>query len=111
MDVFGSFALILAFICAVYAFGGGIAAILTRHPLWSRARGQAVSRDMLPHFLATFGLEYLFFRLIISPSLTSSLIAIARYRLFTKGCRPLGRAGRFIALLELPAFYLRFLQS
>ena len=33
MDVFGSFALVLAFVCAVYAFAGGIAAIVTRHPL------------------------------------------------------------------------------
>ena len=31
MDIFGSFALVLAFVCAVYAFGGGIAAIFTRH--------------------------------------------------------------------------------
>jgi hypothetical protein len=30
MDVFGSFALVLAFVCAVYAFGRGIAAIFTR---------------------------------------------------------------------------------
>jgi len=41
VDVFGSFALILAFVCAVYAFVGGIAAILTRHPLLVKSTRQA----------------------------------------------------------------------
>jgi len=40
MDVFGSFALLLAFVCAVYAFVGGIAAIITRHPLLIKVRGR-----------------------------------------------------------------------
>jgi hypothetical protein len=41
MDVFGSFALILALVCALYAFGGGIAAIITRHPLLIKSARQS----------------------------------------------------------------------
>ena len=45
MDIFGSFALLLAFFCGLYAFGGGIAAIVTRRPLLiksARHAGMAV---------------------------------------------------------------------
>ena len=41
MDVFGSFTLLLAFVCAVYAFIGGIFAIKTRHPLLVKSTRQA----------------------------------------------------------------------
>ena len=61
MDVFGSFALVLAFICAVYAFGGGIAAIVTRHPLLIKSTRQAGIATCGLIFLATLSLEYLFF--------------------------------------------------
>ncbi len=61
MDVFGSFALVLAFICAVYAFVGGIAAILTRHPLLIKSARQAGIATCCLIFLATLSLEYLFF--------------------------------------------------
>ena len=61
MDVFGSFALVLAFICAVYAFCGGIAAIVTRHPLLIKSTRQAGMATCCLIFLATFSLEYLFF--------------------------------------------------
>ena len=61
MDVFGSFALVLAFICAVYAFGGGIAAIVTRHPLLIKSSRQAGMATCCLIFLATLSLEYLFF--------------------------------------------------
>jgi cytochrome c-type biogenesis protein CcmF len=61
VDVFGSFALVLAFICAVYAFGGGIAAIVTRHPLLIKSTRQAGMATCGLIFLATFSLEYLFF--------------------------------------------------
>jgi cytochrome c-type biogenesis protein CcmF len=61
MDVFGTFALILAFVCAVYAFGGGIAAIITRHPLLIKSTSQAGMATCCLIFLATFSLEYLFF--------------------------------------------------
>src|SRR6267378_3496149 len=61
MDVFGSFALILAFICAVYAFAGGIAAILTRHPLLIKsARPEDIAVCALI-FTSTLSLVYLFF--------------------------------------------------
>jgi len=61
MDVFGSFALVLAFVCAVYAFGGGIAAIFTRHPLLIKSTRQAGMATCALIFVATFSLEYLFF--------------------------------------------------
>ncbi|OLC83633.1 MAG: cytochrome C biogenesis protein, partial [Acidobacteria bacterium 13_1_40CM_4_57_6] len=61
MDVFGSFALVLAFVCAVYAFGGGIAAIVTRHPLLIKSSRQAGMATCCLIFLATLSLEYLFF--------------------------------------------------
>src|SRR5436853_7880300 len=61
MDVFGSFALVLAFVCAVYAFGGGIAAIFTRHPLLVKSTRQAGMATCGLIFLATFSLVYLFF--------------------------------------------------
>ena len=41
MDVFGSFGLILAFVCDLYAFGGGIAAIIIRHPLLIKSARQS----------------------------------------------------------------------
>jgi len=61
VDVFGSFALLLAFVCAVYAFGGGIAAIITRHPLLIKSTRQAGIATCGLIFLATISLEYLFF--------------------------------------------------
>src|SRR5277367_4907335 len=61
MDVFGSFALLLAFICAVYAFIGGIFAIRTRHPLLVKSTRQAGIATCILIFLGTFTLEYLFF--------------------------------------------------
>src|SRR6202790_1579971 len=61
MDVFGSFALLLAFVCAVYALVGGIAAIRTRHPLLVKSTRQAGLATCGLIFLATFSLEYLFF--------------------------------------------------
>jgi cytochrome c-type biogenesis protein CcmF len=61
MDVFGSFALLLAFVCAVYAVVGGIAAILTRHPLLVKSTRQAGMATCGLIFLATLSLVYLFF--------------------------------------------------
>jgi cytochrome c-type biogenesis protein CcmF len=61
VDLFGSFALLLAFVCAAYAFVGGIAAILTRHPLLVKSTRQAGMATCGLIFLATFSLEYLFF--------------------------------------------------
>ncbi|HEY2460461.1 MAG TPA: heme lyase CcmF/NrfE family subunit [Candidatus Acidoferrum sp.] len=61
MDVFGSFALLLAFLCAVYAFVGGIAAIRTRHPLLIKSARQAGIATCALIFLATGTLVYLFF--------------------------------------------------
>jgi cytochrome c-type biogenesis protein CcmF len=61
VDVFGSFALVLAFTCAAYALVGGIAAVLTRHPLLIKSARQAGMATCCLIFLATFSLEYLFF--------------------------------------------------
>jgi cytochrome c-type biogenesis protein CcmF len=61
VDVFGSFALLLAFICAVYAFVGGIFAICTRHPLLIKSTRQAGMATCGLIFIATFSLVYLFF--------------------------------------------------
>ena len=61
MDVFGSFALLLAFLCAGYAFVGGIFAIRTRHPLLIKSARQAGIATCGLIFLATGSLVYLFF--------------------------------------------------
>jgi cytochrome c-type biogenesis protein CcmF len=61
VDVFGSFALLLAFLCAGYAFVGGIAAIVTRHPLLVKSARQAGIATCGLIFLATASLVYLFF--------------------------------------------------
>jgi cytochrome c-type biogenesis protein CcmF len=61
MDVFGSFSLLLAFVCAVYAFVGGILAIRTRHPLLIKSARQAGIVTCVLIFLATISLEYLLF--------------------------------------------------
>jgi len=61
VDVFGSFALLLAFVCAAYAFVGGIAAIVTRHPLLIKSTRQAGMATCGLVFVATVSLEYLFF--------------------------------------------------
>jgi cytochrome c-type biogenesis protein CcmF len=61
VDVFGSFALLLAFVCALYAFIGGIAAIRTRHPLLIKSARQAGLATCALIFLSTFSLVYLFF--------------------------------------------------
>src|SRR5262250_3179752 len=61
MDVFGSFTLLLAFVCAAYAFVGGIGAILTRHPLLVKSTRQAGIATCVLVFLGTLSLEYLLF--------------------------------------------------
>ena len=61
MDVFGSFSLLLAFVCAVYAVIGGIFAIRTRHPLLIKSTRQAGIATCVLIFLATISLEYLLF--------------------------------------------------
>jgi cytochrome c-type biogenesis protein CcmF len=61
MDVFGSFSLLLAFVCAVYAFVGGIFAIRTRHPLLVKSTRQAGIATCVLIFLSTLSLEYLLF--------------------------------------------------
>jgi cytochrome c-type biogenesis protein CcmF len=60
LDVFGSFSLILAFVCAVYAVGAGIAAIWTRNAyLIKSARHAGIAATLLVT-LGTACLVYLF---------------------------------------------------
>jgi cytochrome c-type biogenesis protein CcmF len=61
MDVFGSFALLLAFVCAVYAFVGGIFALRTRHPLLIKSARQSGMATCILIFVATLSLEFLLF--------------------------------------------------
>jgi cytochrome c-type biogenesis protein CcmF len=61
MDVFGSFSLLLAFVCAVYAFIGGVFAVKTRHPLLVKSTRQAGIATCILIFLSTLSLEYLLF--------------------------------------------------
>jgi len=61
MDIFGSFALILSLVCAVYAFGAGIAAILTRRPMLTRSARHAGLAVWVLVTLAVATLEYFFF--------------------------------------------------
>ena len=61
MDVFGSFALLLAFLAAVYAFGAGIAGILTRRALLTKSARNAGMAVFGLVTLAVASLEYFFF--------------------------------------------------
>ena len=60
MDVFGSFALLLAFVCALYALAGGIAAIATRHPLLIKSTRQSGIAACCLIFISTLSVVYLF---------------------------------------------------
>ena len=60
MDVFGSFALLLAFVCALYALAGGVAAIFTRHPLLIKSARQSGIAACCLVFISTLSLVYLF---------------------------------------------------
>jgi len=61
MDVFGSFALLLAFLAAVYAFGAGIAGIVTRRPLLTKSARNAGMAVFGLITLSVGALEYFFF--------------------------------------------------
>ena len=61
MDIFGSFALLLAFLAAVYAFAAGIAGILTRRTLLAKSAHNAGMAVFALVTLAVASLEYYFF--------------------------------------------------
>jgi len=61
VDIFGSFALILALLVAVYAFVAGIAGIMTRRPLLTRSAANAGMAVFVLVTLAVACLEYFFF--------------------------------------------------
>jgi cytochrome c-type biogenesis protein CcmF len=58
VDIFGSFALLLALLAAVYAFLGGIAGIITRHPLLIKSARNAGLAVCVLVGLAVATLEY-----------------------------------------------------
>jgi cytochrome c-type biogenesis protein CcmF len=60
LDLFGSFALLLAFVCALYAVIGGIAAIITRRPLLIKSARNAGLAVCILVFLGMASLVYLF---------------------------------------------------
>jgi cytochrome c-type biogenesis protein CcmF len=60
VDVFGSFALLLAFVCALYALAGGIVAIATRHPLLIKSTRQSGIAACCLIFISTLSVVYLF---------------------------------------------------
>jgi cytochrome c-type biogenesis protein CcmF len=60
VDLFGSFALILAFVCSVYAVVAGIAALRTRHPLLLRSAQNSALAICLLVTIAAGCLVYLF---------------------------------------------------
>src|SRR5262249_7738116 len=61
MDVFGSFALILAFVCALYAFGGATAPTIPPPPLLFKGPRQSGLATCGLIFVSTLSLVYLFF--------------------------------------------------
>jgi cytochrome c-type biogenesis protein CcmF len=60
LDLFGSFTLLLAFLCAIYAIVGGIAAIRTRHPLLIKSARHAGFAVCVLIWLSIASLAYLF---------------------------------------------------
>jgi len=59
-DVFGSFALILAFVCALYAFSEGLPQSSRGNPLLIKS-ARSGNRRLWTDFTATLSLVYLFF--------------------------------------------------
>jgi cytochrome c-type biogenesis protein CcmF len=61
LDIFGSYALLLAFAFAAYAIVGGIAAIITRHPLLMKSARNAGFAVCVLVWMGTASLIYLFY--------------------------------------------------
>lgn len=72
MDLFGAFALLLAFACAIYAIVAGIVAIRTRNPLILKSARQAGIAVCLLVMIGTLTLFYLFLADDFSVSYVSS---------------------------------------
>jgi cytochrome c-type biogenesis protein CcmF len=60
LDLFGSFSLLLAFLCGLYAFGAGIAAIRTRKPALTKSARNAGMAVCVLIWLGIGSLAYLF---------------------------------------------------
>jgi cytochrome c-type biogenesis protein CcmF len=60
LDLFGSFALLLAFACALYAIVAGIIAIRTRNPLIQKSARHAGIAVCILVMIGTISLFYLF---------------------------------------------------
>ena len=61
MDLFGSFSLLLAFLCAIYAIVAGVVAVYTRKPLVVKSARQAGMAVCVLIWLAFGSLVYLFY--------------------------------------------------
>jgi cytochrome c-type biogenesis protein CcmF len=61
LDLFGSFSLLLAFLCAIYAIVAGIVAVYTRRPLLVKSARQAGMAVCVLIWLAFGSLVYLFY--------------------------------------------------
>jgi cytochrome c-type biogenesis protein CcmF len=61
LDIFGSYSLLLAFAFALYAIFGGIAAIITRHPLLIKSARNAGFAVCVLIWMGTLSLWYLFY--------------------------------------------------
>jgi cytochrome c-type biogenesis protein CcmF len=61
LDLFGSYALLLAFLCVLYAIGGGIAAVVTRRPLIIKSARNAGFAACALIWVGFASLVYLFF--------------------------------------------------
>jgi cytochrome c-type biogenesis protein CcmF len=106
LDVFGSFALVLAFVCAAYAFAGGIAAIITRHPLLVKSARQAGIATCCLIFVATFSIEYLFFTDNFSSAYVASHSNRALETFYKIGALWAGQEGSLLFWSFLLAIYV-----
>jgi len=61
LDLFGSYALLLAFLCVLYAIGGGIGAVVTRRPLIIKSARNAGFAACALIWVGFASLVYLFF--------------------------------------------------
>jgi len=106
LDVFGSFALLLAFVCGIYAFCGGGAAILTRHPLLIKSARQAGIATCCLVFIGTFSLEYLFFTDNFSNAYVASHSSRALETFYKIGALWAGQEGSLLFWTFLLSIYI-----
>ena len=110
MDIFGSFALLLALLAAVYAFVAGIVGIVTRRTALTKSARNAGMAVFGLVTLAVASLEYFFFTDNFSHGLCGRAQQ-SRSAAVLQICRAVVRPGRLAAFLELAAFDLRLFRA